>query len=89
MKFISDFRFRPSLSAFCEHDEQSSTLQGGQIYCCTLLTPEIGMETFLKERGVSGPLKKSKNRRNDEYLKAQQLIPIISSFLCHFTLAVM
>jgi hypothetical protein len=21
-------------------------LQGGQIYCCTLLIPEIGMETF-------------------------------------------
>jgi len=35
-------------------------LQGGQIYCCTLLTPEIGMETFFKEGGVSGPFKKSK-----------------------------
>ncbi len=35
-------------------------LQGGQIYCCTLLIPEIGMETFFKEEGVSGPFKKSK-----------------------------
>jgi hypothetical protein len=64
-------------------------LQGGQIYCCTLLTPEIGMETFFKEGGVSGPFKKVKKCRNDEYLKAQQLIPIIPSLLCHFTLAVM
>ncbi len=34
-------------------------------------------------------LKKVKNRRNDEYLKAQQLIPIVPSLLCHFTLSVM
>jgi hypothetical protein len=26
MKFISDIRLRPSLSAFCEHDVQSSTV---------------------------------------------------------------
>ncbi len=44
-------------------------LQGGQIYCCTLLPPEIGMETFFKEGGVSDPFKKSKKRRNNEYLK--------------------
>jgi hypothetical protein len=35
-------------------------LQGGQIYCCTLLIPEIGMENFFEEEGVSGPFKKSK-----------------------------
>ncbi len=64
-------------------------LQGGQIYRCTLLTPEIGMETFFKEGGVNGPFKKVKNRRNVECLKAEQLIPIIPSLLCHFTLALM
>ncbi len=45
-------------------------LQGGQIYCPTLLIPEIGNETFFKG-GCSWSLKKKvKNRRNVEYLKA-------------------
>jgi hypothetical protein len=33
-------------------------LQGGEIYCRTLLIPEMGKENFFLRRGVSGPLKK-------------------------------
>ena len=44
-------------------------LQGGPIYCPTLLIPEIGNETFFKG-GCTWSSKKVKNRRNVEYLKA-------------------
>jgi hypothetical protein len=52
-------------------------LQGEQIYCPTLLIPEMGDEIFLKGGCKWSFKKKAKNRRNVEYLKAQQLIPII------------
>jgi hypothetical protein len=45
-------------------------LQGGQIYCPSLLIPEMGNETFFKKGVVSVPLKKIINRRNVKYLKA-------------------
>jgi hypothetical protein len=35
-------------------------LQGGQIYCPTLLIPEMGKETFVQRGCVRGPLKRSK-----------------------------
>jgi hypothetical protein len=44
-------------------------LQGGQIYCPTLLIPDMGNETFFKRR-LYVVLKKVKNRRNVEYLMA-------------------
>ncbi len=45
---ISDFRLGAFLSAFSEHDVQSFTVAGGQIFCPTLLIPEMGNETFFK-----------------------------------------
>jgi hypothetical protein len=45
-------------------------LQGGQIFYPTLLTQEMGDETFLKGGCTWSFLKKVKNRRNVEYLKA-------------------
>jgi hypothetical protein len=45
-------------------------LQGEQIYCPTLLIPEMGDEIFLKGGCKWSFKKKAKNRRNFEYLKA-------------------
>ena len=55
---ISDFRLGAFLSAFGELTYRVLLLQGGQIFCPTLLIPEMGNETLLKEV-VRGHLKKS------------------------------
>ena len=45
-------------------------LQGGQIYCPTLLIPEIGKATLLNGECKGSFKKEVKNRQNVEYLKA-------------------
>ncbi len=45
---ISDFRLGAFLSSFVNKTYRVLLLQGGQIYCPTLLIPEMGKETFFK-----------------------------------------
>ncbi len=47
---ISDFSLIAFLSSFCEQDVQEfycCKVNTGQIYCPTLLIPEMGKETFV------------------------------------------